>query len=176
MPMPRCLAGLWRGTARCRWVATTPLPCRRRADSIHRAQNTAPGSFCRSGSVTALLHQHGRRLGSERVRGSKRPLHSYFGPLSRHATPLADDRQRPGPVIDLVGPEAQGAHWMLKGGWIVDQAEESLGRSLERVWVTALKIPMPSSMTHVIITYVADTPAVTRAHATPPMTIKNPKK
>src|SRR4029077_3816150 len=33
------------------------------------------------GSVTTLLHQYGRGLGSERVRGSERPLHSYFGPL-----------------------------------------------------------------------------------------------
>ena len=56
---------------------------------MRRAREAAPGAFCLPylGSVTALLHQYGGSLGSERVRGSERPLHSYLGPLSRHATP-----------------------------------------------------------------------------------------
>src|SRR6185437_8410035 len=110
MPMPPCLAGRWPETALWRWVATTPLPCRR--DAIRRAREAAPGSFCLRylGRVTALLDQYRRSLSSERVRGAKRPLHSHFGPLPRYSSPLTHDRQRSGPVIDLVGPETQGSH------------------------------------------------------------------
>jgi hypothetical protein len=56
------------------------------------------------------------------------------------------------------------------GRAVPDQAEWSL----DLVRVTPVKIPIPNKMTQAMTTYSGRTPAVMRAHATPPIKIRNP--